>query len=626
MLINLEIYKLIDRMSRRSKTATLSIIDCCILFLSFNCSIVLQKGSFSNFPYPDALKGLAVVLPTTLLAFWYLGIYRTFTRNVSMETVEAIIFGSAVSVLAFFLSIYCLGLTLPPSTPLIHGALTLISITCPRFIAKSNLINKNVRTNKRIAVYGAGAAGAQALNLLRTMKDYSIALVIDDDPKLRGKNLFGSRISSYSEAQKSLSSGAVDLVLLTMPSASAANRNKIISRLTENKIAIKTIPSLGELISGSVDIASFNEIDIADLLGRQSVQSDKNLMGHHILGRSVLVTGSGGSIGSELCRQILKFKPKRLVMLDISEFGIYQIEREIRNAGLVDHTELVPMVGSILDRNFVQKVVGKNRIDTIFHAAAYKHVPLMEQNVFQCVQNNVLGFLIVAEVAVEAGVENFTLISSDKAVRPTNVMGASKRLAERLCKGLAHRNHNTRFSIVRFGNVLGSSGSVVPLFKSQIKMGGPVTVTDTRATRYFMTIPEAAQLVVQTSAISQGGEVFVLDMGQPVNIYQLAQNMIKLSGSKPFVLGSSDTGDIAVEIIGLRPGEKLHEELSYDNNLTATSHPWIRIASEQELEHEGFNTLKKVVIKAVEGYDEPLMLEVMATKANAKLSMPENNA
>ena len=364
---------------------------------------------------------------------------------------------------------------------------------------------------------------------------------------------------------------------------------------------------------GKVDIPELRDLDIEALLGRDVVKSDKTLMSRTIAGKTVLVTGAGGSIGSELCRQILLQKPSHLLLLDISEFAIYNIFEELRGDGYNSGTQITPIIGSVQDKAVVQKIIDKFPIDTIYHAAAYKHVPLMEQNIMQCISNNVFGTKNVAEIAVGKGVKNFILISTDKAVNPTNYMGASKRLAELVCQYLSSQNTRTRFSIVRFGNVLGSSGSVVPLFKKQIEVGGPVTVTHKDVTRYFMTVREAAQLVIQAGSLDGDGEVYVLDMGEPIKIFDLAEKMIILSGKKPvaYPKRTMNIDEVPIQFIGLRPGEKMFEELSFEKNLKGTSHPRIMAADDGHKSFEDFPALLSAADKAIEANNYTNLIEVV---------------
>ena len=391
----------------------------------------------------------------------------------------------------------------------------------------------------------------------------------------------------------------VDILLLAMPSASFAARQNIIAKINKHALEVKTIPTVDNLIDGSAPITEFKDIAIEDLLGREPVDPIPELLSKNISGKTVLVTGAGGSIGSELCRQIINLYPKKLLILDISELGIYNISSELEQQAKKIGVQIFNLIGSVQDQNFIASIFNKYNIETIFHAAAYKHVPLMELNPIQAIKNNSMGTLILAKEAVIAKVTNFTLISTDKAVNPSNIMGASKRLAERICQAMNIEQTFTKFSIVRFGNVLGSSGSVVPLFKKQIASGGPITLTHPEVTRYFMTIGEAVQLVIQSSSLVNEGKLFVLDMGTPIKIKDLAFKMIQLTGLRPYL--DSDQakvkGDILVRVTGLRPGEKLFEELSYGKNLSGTSHPRIMTVNEMPIKLKDMRILIERLIK-----------------------------
>jgi FlaA1/EpsC-like NDP-sugar epimerase len=454
---------------------------------------------------------------------------------------------------------------------------------------------------------------------LKTGSDYRVRLVIDDSINIQGETLFGQRIYSFEDAVSRFKALNIDSVLLAMPSASRAQRQSIISNLVDIGINVKTIPGLASLINGSAEITELKNVAIDDLLGREPVAPDPNLMNTAIGGKVVLVTGAGGSIGSELCRQIIRWRPSRLIILDQSEYGIYLLEQEISTAAKEYDIQLTPVITSVLDSNFMLQTLGRYKVDTIYHAAAYKHVPLMEQNVMQGMKNNVFGTKTLAECAIETEVKNFILISTDKAVNPTNFMGASKRLCELLCQSLNKTTKKTNFSMVRFGNVLGSSGSVIPLFKKQIANSGPVTVTHEEVTRYFMTITEAAQLVVQAGALAKGGEVFVLDMGKPVRIINLVKKMIRLSGLAPFLEDSGDSGDVAIRVTGLRPGEKLYEELAYDNNLLATAHPRIMNAQEKAMDPVELEIrLKKLECSINQANDEGMFKIIASIVPNVR--------
>lgn len=435
-----------------------------------------------------------------------------------------------------------------------------------------------------VAIYGAGEAGRRLVAAAANSHELRPVLFVDDDPKLQGRMVAGIRVSGPAELADLLTDQQIRRVLLAMPSASRHRRRQILESLKSLPVQVQTVPDIGDLITGKARLDELRDVSVADILGRDPVAPDHELLDACIRGRNVMVTGAGGSIGSELCRQIIELGATRLVLLELSELALYSIERELRERlrerGL--DVELVPLLGSVLQRNLVRQAVQGFGIQTIYHAAAYKHVPIVEYNMAEGVRNNAIGTWYTAEAAIEAGVETFVLISTDKAVRPANVMGASKRLAELVLQGLAMRGGATRFCMVRFGNVLESSGSVVPLFREQIQRGGPVTVTHQEVIRYFMTIPEAAQLVLQAGSMGEGGDVFVLDMGEPVRIADLAQRMIQLMGLTVRSAGNPQ-GDIAIEFTGLRPGEKLYEELLIGDIAGATAHPKILRAREQNL-------------------------------------------
>lgn len=440
-----------------------------------------------------------------------------------------------------------------------------------------------------VLIYGAGKAGMQLAASLLKMDDERLIGYLDDDPALQGRNLDGLTVYAPAKLEELREKQKVSSVLLAIPSAAPQRRKQIMEMLRRHAVHVRTLPGLSELVKRGVHPADLQDVDIEDLLGRDPVSPDPALMDGHLRGKTILVTGAGGSIGSELCRQILRWRPRALLLLERSEYALYEIHREldavVRQSG-DPVTELVPLIGSVVDRSRVNIVMGTWRPDIVYHAAAYKHVPLVEHNPLEGLRNNVWGTLVCARAAARHGVERFVLVSTDKAVRPTNVMGASKRLSEMVLQALddAYRRtgseHSTCFTMVRFGNVLGSSGSVVPLFRRQINEGGPVTVTHRDITRYFMTIPEAAQLVIQAGAMAHGGGVFVLDMGEPVRIYDLACRMIELTGRQVRDAASGGEG-IEIRFTGLRPGEKLYEELLIGHNTLPTAHPRIMTAKER---------------------------------------------
>lgn len=442
---------------------------------------------------------------------------------------------------------------------------------------------RRIGERPKVMIYGAGSAGQKLAAAVANNQEMRVVGFIDDDKTLHGNFINGLKIHRSDDLGRLLLKLEVSDILLAIPSASRKRRNEIIEKVRGTSVGIRTVPGLMDLAQGRVTVNELRELDIEDLLGRDPVIPDPVLLGKNIAGKTVMVTGAGGSIGSELCRQILDLNPATLLLIDISEFALYAINEDLMHK-IENNLELTarirPLLASVCDEKRIRKIVSTWKPNTIYHAAAYKHVPLVEHNSEQGLHNNVFGTLTVAHVALEMGVQDFVLISTDKAVRPTNIMGTSKRLAEMVLQALAEKNVATRFSMVRFGNVLGSSGSVVPLFRKQIKDGGPITITHCDITRYFMTISEATQLVIQAGSMAAGGEVFVLDMGDPVRIVDLARNMIELTGLSVRDASNPD-GDIEIKFIGLRPGEKLYEELLIGNNPVATNHARIMKATDQ---------------------------------------------
>ncbi|SDS94641.1 NDP-sugar epimerase, includes UDP-GlcNAc-inverting 4,6-dehydratase FlaA1 and capsular polysaccharide biosynthesis protein EpsC [Pseudomonas asplenii] len=470
----------------------------------------------------------------------------------------------------------------------------------------------------KVAVYGAGAAGNQLVAALRMGRVMQPVAFIDDDSSICDRSISGLQVYKPRHIQQMIDATGAQEILLAIPSSSRARRREILGLLEGYPLHVRSVPGFMDLASGRVKVDDIQEVDIADLLGRDAVPAQAELLEHCIKGRSVLVTGAGGSIGSELCRQILAQRPTTLLLFEHSEFNLYtilsELERRVSRESL--SVRLLPILGSVRDQGKLLSVMKTWQVETVYHAAAYKHVPMVEHNIAEGVLNNVIGTLNTAQAALQAGVANFVLISTDKAVRPTNVMGSTKRLAELTLQALSReqapvlfgepgnvsRVNKTRFTMVRFGNVLGSSGSVIPLFHKQIKAGGPLTVTHPKITRYFMTIPEAAQLVIQAGSMGQGGDVFVLDMGEPVRIIELAEKMIHLSGLS-VRSDKNPHGDIAIEFSGLRPGEKLYEELLIGDNVAATRHPMIMTANEDMLPWDVLKLRLAELLKAVESDD-----------------------
>ncbi|MBQ1203151.1 MAG: polysaccharide biosynthesis protein, partial [Loktanella sp.] len=465
-----------------------------------------------------------------------------------------------------------------------------LGIGATRFVVKNLFRAPYGNSRKPVIIYGAGESGRQLVNALNHGREYRPVALVDDDPKLQNMTMGSLRVLSPVCLSDLISTTGAQVILLAMPSIGRSRRRDIVTELEDLHVEIKTIPGIADIISGDAEISELRSISPEDLLGRDPVDPDPLLMARNITDRVVMVSGAGGSIGSELCRQILILRPHTLILYEFSEFALYTIEAELSETAtqLGIQTKITAVLGSVQNRQRLDVTLRTTKVHTIYHAAAYKHVPLVEDNVVEGVRNNVFGTLAIAAAAHKHGVKNFILISTDKAVRPTNIMGATKRIAELICQAYALENASTTFSMVRFGNVLGSSGSVIPKFRAQIASGGPITVTHTEINRYFMTIPEAAQLVIQAGALGRGGDVFVLDMGEPVRILDLAMTMVKLHGLTPYFVDQTDpelpvAGDIPICVTGLRKGEKLYEELLIGNNPSKTVHPRIMTASEISL-------------------------------------------
>lgn len=571
------------KLPRNIKRAIMLASDAIAIPLAYWASFNLRLDfGYSTLNSNDLLV-LAGTLILTCILFTRIGLYRAVLRYMGMEAGWTVAKGALGSTLIMLSIAFLANSPLPRSVPFIYFLILLLFVGGVRFLARQMLLSLEKFKRRPVAIYGAGAAGTQALMSLLKSPEYKPVLFVDDDPKVQGHVYCGVEVVSREEFLKRIDYMNIKDLLLAIPSVSRRQRKEIIESMSHLPIHVQTIPGMADLISGKARIEEIKDIDIEDLLGRNPVDPDDNLMHANIRGRVVMVTGAGGSIGSELCRQIAKLSPRILLLFEQSEYALYEIERELKTNYCGDRSDIkiVPALGSVLDKSLLKSFVSTFGVQTLFHAAAYKHVPLVEYNVVAGIRNNVFGTLNVAEIASECCTETCILVSTDKAVRPTNVMGASKRIAELVFQAMEKRS-KTRFSMVRFGNVLGSSGSVIPLFRQQIENGGPVTVTHPDIIRYFMTIPEAAQLVIQAGAMSKGGEVFVLDMGEPVKISDLAHKMISLMGYS--ILNDQGEGDIEIVYSGLRPGEKLFEELLIGKNVTPTQHPQVMRASETHLE------------------------------------------
>ena len=544
-------------------------------------SVFLRLGFFPTRDTPFALM-IAVSVALALPIFRAMGLYREIFSQTGVRALVAIGRACAVYTLLFATVFTFVGVSgIPRTVSLIQPILLFVAISGSRVFARYWLIAAapaRRSPRRRVLIYGAGSAGRQLAGAIAQSADMEVVGYFDDNPALIGSVLDGRRIHPPADLSWVVETQAADEILLALPSASHARRKAIIAEARRADVRIRTLPGLMDIAQGRVEVAHIRDLEVADLLGRESVEPDLLLMQGHIRGKTVMVTGAGGSIGGELCRQLLALEPALLLLVEISEFGLYEINRELTARG-EGAPPVIPLLGSVLDEARMEEIVATWRPQIIYHAAAYKHVPLVEHNPAEGVRTNILGALTLATVAARWRTPDFVLVSSDKAVRPTNVMGATKRAAELVMQAFNQASPATRFSMVRFGNVLGSSGSVVPLFKEQIRRGGPVTVTDRRITRFFMTAPEAAQLVLQAGAMARGGEVFLLDMGQPVRILDLARQMIELAGLR--VRGPENPfGDIEILEIGLRPGEKLYEELLIGDGAAPTAHPRISKADE----------------------------------------------
>lgn len=564
---------------RPVKRIILTVVDAIFITASFLAAMVLRLDSLHWVSAPQIWVALAVTLPVTLLVFDRLGIYRTVVRFIGIDALKAIGLGVVLSVLFLLTASQFFQLLVPRSVPFIYGLLLFVLAGGARFVVRSLFLQRRSLQKSRVIIYGAGMCGRQVLVSLQQASDYLPVAFVDDSPELHGAHIGGLEVYPSEAIPRLMASTGAKTVLLAIPTATLAQRKRIIARMEGLPVRVQTIPDMTDIVSGRASVSEIRQVAPEDVLGRDPVPPDPALIGANITGKVVLVTGAGGSIGSELCRQILRQGPSQLALLEQSEIALYMIERELDAMAAKEGIDvaITPLLGSVQHEGRMGTVLTRLGVNTIFHAAAYKHVHLVEENVVEGLRNNTFGTLTMARAAIQAGVDMFVLVSTDKAVRPTNIMGASKRMAELICQSLASEQSRTRFCMVRFGNVLESSGSVVPLFRRQIAAGGPVTVTHREVTRYFMTIPEASQLVIQASALARGGDVFVLDMGEPIKVYDLARRIVRLSGLKPFVAGErgAETGDIEIVFGKLRPGEKLHEELLVSDHARPTRHPRI---------------------------------------------------
>ena len=609
-------FLMLPRSLKRALALGVDAFVCAItVWMAFNLRLE-SWTDWSPAHFTAFLGSVAFALPL----FIVFGLYRAIFRYAGLPALMTVM--RAVAVYAVF---YCFAFTVisvpgvPRSVGVLQPLLLLVGVSLSRAFVRywlggiyQSIVGKE--DQPRVLIYGAGSAGRQLAAALKTSPELVVVGMLDDDDRLHGQVLNGLKIYDPSKVVALVAKLRVTQVFLAIPSVSRARRNEILELVRAARVQVRTLPGVLELAQGKVQVSDLKELDIEDLLGRDPVPPNPLMLAKNITGKVVMVTGAGGSIGSELCRQLVKAGPSVLLLVELTEFALYAIEQELQNVlmdeqgGDVRSVRLVPLLANVRDASRMDEILRTWKPHTVYHAAAYKHVPLVEHNPAEGVKNNVLGTLNSAQLAAAHGVIDFVLVSTDKAVRPTNVMGASKRLAEMVLQAQAAvrqgQGVNTRFSMVRFGNVLGSSGSVVPLFRKQIKDGGPITLTDERITRYFMTIPEAAQLVIQAGAMASGGDVFVLDMGEPVKIIDLAKRMVELSGLA-LKDEANPSGDIAIAVTGLRPGEKLYEELLIGDNPLPTSHPRIMKAHEDFLPWDGLQGKLGALVLALETNDVP---------------------
>ncbi len=631
-------------LSRPSKQMAMVTIDvlayaACTLVTSW---LLVGDQFFLSDIYFVAAIAVLVAIPLG----WLLGLYETVVRYIGIEfliraNLTAMTSAVAVSVLSFLGGLQAA----PYRWGVMLWALLLLYICFSRFSSRMFLASGRPDDElERVLIYGAGSAGAQLVGCLRLSRTVLPVAMVDDDSALSGKRVKGLKVYRASELDRLISKKKINRVLLALPRVSRRRRRIILEQIEGFSVRVQTIPDFNDLVSGVARVDDIRDVSLADLMGRQAVPPNPELLYANIEPKNVMVTGAGGSIGSELSRQIITLKASRLVLFDNCEASLYRIERELQ--GLIDEygltCEVVPLLGSVCDYRRVVDVIDTFNIHTIYHAAAYKHVPIVEQNLLEGVKNNALGTMQLATAACEAGVETFVLVSTDKAVRPANAMGATKRVAELVLQAIQEQFPATRLCMVRFGNVLDSSGSVVPLFREQIRKGGPVTVTHRDIVRYFMTIPEAAELVIQAGAMARGGDVFVLDMGEPIRIQDLAKRMIHLMGLT-ICDESNPDGDIEIQYIGLRPAEKLYEELLVGDDVSGTEHPRIMRAVEgfepftvlidqirllsAVVEEQDCDKARNLLFEIVSNYQPANEIAdlVWAEKQSEELQSPDNN-
>ena len=588
------------------------LVDSVLLLIVLLLSFSIRLGYFF-WPEGDLMWLIFASPVLAIPIFFRFGLYRAIIRYIGFNSLWGVF--QATTLYALLWSVFGVLIAvegIPRSVILINWLLIIIVIGGSRMIARWLLSRsenaKNTSKRINVLIYGAGSAGRQLSIALTQSAEYNPVAFIDDNGELNRQSINGIDVISRGELEYFIETKKITEVLLAIPSLTRAKRKEIINYLEPYSVLVRSLPGVSEIAQGKVKVADLRQVSIKDMLGRESVVSNKELLSLNITNKVVMVTGAGGSIGSELCRQILYLKPQVLILYELSEIALYTIDKELRNK-ITPYTQLLPLLGSVTHRKRLSHVMKRFDVDTIYHAAAYKHVPMVEYNNAEGVSNNIFGTLNCAQVAIDHGVDTFVLISTDKAVRPTNTMGATKRVAEMILQALAVKR-KPRFSMVRFGNVLDSSGSVVPLFREQIQGGGPITVTDPEILRYFMSIPEAVELVIQAGAMGEGGDLFLLDMGKPVRILDLAKKMIRLSGLK-VKDKLNPNGDIEIQYTGLRAGEKLYEELLIGDNVSETENPMIMRAKEEMLAWDDLKLILDELEKAVDRGDQDKLRQLL---------------
>jgi FlaA1/EpsC-like NDP-sugar epimerase len=570
---------------RFAKQTVAIIVDLSLCILSTWFAFYLRLDQFITIK-EVATSAVVVSVGLALPVFWLLGLYRTIFRYSGLNIVFSVSIALLVYGFLYFLVFGVYGVVgIPRSIGVIQPMLLFFAIISSRLLIKyllggNYLFKDKFQFSKKVLVYGAGSAGRQLVSSLANSVEFKVVGFLDDDNLLHGQVLQGQNIYSPLKISDLIESKEAQLVLLALPSISRFRRNEILKNLSQYELQVQTLPTITDIIQGRVTVSDIKDLDVDDILNRDQVLPNSELLTKNITSKVVSITGAGGSIGSELARQIAKLKPEKLLLLELNEFALYKIYEDLKIVN--ENLKIIPILINVQDQTKISKIFKTFKVDTVYHAAAYKHVPIVEENISESIKNNVFGTLAVLKAVISESVKNFVFISSDKAVRPTNIMGASKRLAELCVQGLYHnaKNNKTKMSIVRFGNVLESSGSVIPKFKKQIKEGGPITLTHSDVTRYFMTLNEASQLVIQAGAMSEYCDVFVLDMGESVKIKDLIYRIVKLSGLTVKDGNNKEEGDIEIKTIGLRPGEKLYEELLLGDNPQKTLHPKIQKAQD----------------------------------------------